>query len=113
MDNGASNLHQVVRGRLPNNGGRSRDSFDSRQPKNSNKSILPALAEEDFSPDNTHENVQQATNFGANRRMDVVTAEDESREEMIFQRKSTPLFEKVVRPGNPRRFDGESEFSLQ
>jgi hypothetical protein len=108
----------VIRGRLPNNGGRSRDSFDHRRPNIANKSIPPAMAEElnpqeDVSPHNTHEDVQQATNVGANRRMDVVTAEDESREEIIFQPKSTPLFEKIGRPENPRRFDGESEFSLQ
>jgi hypothetical protein len=120
MDTGASDLDQVVRGRLPNNGGRSNDRFDNRQHKIANKGIPPAMADElspqedeqDVSPDNTHEDVQHATNFGANRRMDVVV-EDETREELIFQTKSTPLFEKVIGPVNPRRFDGESEFSIQ
>lgn len=123
METGESNLHPVVRvrSRLPKNGARSKDNFDNRHQKMANEGIPPAMADElDLSADkpegdkqeNTHEDVQQANNSGANRRMDVA-AEDDTKEEIIFQPKSTPLYETVVRPVIPPRFDGESEFVLQ
>lgn len=123
MDSGASNLHPVVRGRPLENDRRSNNNFGNRdQEMAKDEGIPPAMADElspqedkqgeadADSPENTHEDVR-AANFGANRRMDVVT-EDESKEEMIFQPRTTPLYESVVGPEIPRRFDGESGSAL-